>query len=146
MKPAVCVILPIDALSTVLAISRRNDTTQWGFPGGKVDQGESNVAAAVRELSEEVGVSLEAEHLEPIYAGPCPGKGPDDSYWVTTYLYTGPVPDMKALTAEPGLVLKGACRALLCDSRHSPFARYNQEVYFAWDRYRQQAPALHCIK
>lgn len=144
MKPAVCVIIPLNTLATVLAISRRNNASQWGFPGGKVDPGESNVEAAVREIAEEVGITLTAEHLEPLYAGPCPGKGPEDTYWVTTYLWKGPMPSMDSLNAEEGLVLKGGCRAMLCDSRHSPFARYNQEVYFAWDRYRQQAPALSC--
>jgi 8-oxo-dGTP pyrophosphatase MutT (NUDIX family) len=35
----------------------------WCFPGGGLDQGESPVAAAVRELAEETGVLLAAEDL-----------------------------------------------------------------------------------
>jgi 8-oxo-dGTP pyrophosphatase MutT (NUDIX family) len=133
----------VDTLSTVLAISRRDNLALWGLPGGKVDAGESNVEAAIRELGEETGIALTAEHLEPLYSGPCLGKGANDSYWVTTYLWTGPMPDVTTLRAEPGLSLKGACRAFLCDARHSPFARYNQEAFFAWDRYRSSLPVQH---
>jgi 8-oxo-dGTP diphosphatase len=42
----------------VLLVSRKNppDVGKWGFPGGKIEFGESVADAAVRELREETGV------------------------------------------------------------------------------------------
>lgn len=38
----------------------------WEFPGGKIDQGESPHAAAVREIYEELGVTIAMTDLHPI--------------------------------------------------------------------------------
>lgn len=42
----------------VLSISRRNDREDFGFPGGKVDQGETPEQALIREVLEETGVRI----------------------------------------------------------------------------------------
>lgn len=46
----------------VLLVSRRNapDAGLWGFPGGKIDYGESITAAATREIYEETSITTEA--------------------------------------------------------------------------------------
>ncbi|PTD98563.1 NUDIX hydrolase [Pandoraea apista] len=46
----------------VLLVRRRNepDAGYWGFPGGKIDRGESITAAATREIFEETSVTAEA--------------------------------------------------------------------------------------
>lgn len=46
----------------VLLVRRRNepDAGLWGFPGGRVEPGETVFAAAERELAEETGVAAEA--------------------------------------------------------------------------------------
>lgn len=40
--------------------SHRPDAGKWGFPGGKIEPGETIAAAALRELAEETGVVAEA--------------------------------------------------------------------------------------
>ncbi|VVE50199.1 ADP-ribose pyrophosphatase [Pandoraea capi] len=46
----------------VLLVRRRNepDAGYWGFPGGKIDRGESIMAAATREIFEETSVTADA--------------------------------------------------------------------------------------
>ena len=40
--------------------SHRPDAGRWGFPGGKIEPGETVAAAALRELGEETGVAADA--------------------------------------------------------------------------------------
>jgi 8-oxo-dGTP diphosphatase len=38
----------------------------WEFPGGKVESGESLTTALIREITEELGLGLDAAALEPV--------------------------------------------------------------------------------
>ena len=41
----------------------RNHPGQWAFPGGRVDEGETLVQTALREMSEEIGVTLDDSYV-----------------------------------------------------------------------------------
>jgi 8-oxo-dGTP pyrophosphatase MutT (NUDIX family) len=45
------------------ASSLRSHRGQWALPGGRCDEGETPVAAALRELQEELGLALGPEHV-----------------------------------------------------------------------------------
>lgn len=63
--PIAAVIAVLVRDDEILLVSRKNppDVGLWGFPGGKMDFGESMEAAAVRELYEETGVRAQARQV-----------------------------------------------------------------------------------
>lgn len=54
MREAAVMLIVKDGL--ILSISRRDDPTKFGLPGGKLEPGELPAQAAVRETLEETGV------------------------------------------------------------------------------------------
>ena len=59
----------------ILITQRRADQAlplQWEFPGGKVEPGESPVAALVRELREEIGAAAEVGRIWDVLFHPYP--------------------------------------------------------------------------
>tara|TARA_R110000787_G_scaffold281671_2_gene393136 strand:- start:13084 stop:13377 length:294 start_codon:yes stop_codon:yes gene_type:complete len=64
-RPVVATITAVFRNGQVLLVRRANppDSGRWGFPGGKVDLGESLEEAAIRELSEETGIKATAERI-----------------------------------------------------------------------------------
>ncbi len=59
-RPAAIAIVPHQG--KVLLVRRANppDPGRWGFPGGKIEPGESYMDAAIRELAEETTIRAEA--------------------------------------------------------------------------------------
>ncbi|MBK5934564.1 ADP-ribose pyrophosphatase YjhB (NUDIX family) [Rhodovulum imhoffii] len=60
--PVPAVLAVVAREGRVLLVRRANppDAGLWGFPGGKIEHGETLAAAALRELAEETGVTARA--------------------------------------------------------------------------------------
>ncbi|MDP5273650.1 NUDIX domain-containing protein [Chengkuizengella axinellae] len=50
-----------------ILLQKRGDKKAWGFPGGALELGESAEEAAIREIEEETGLSVQVDELIGIY-------------------------------------------------------------------------------
>jgi 8-oxo-dGTP pyrophosphatase MutT (NUDIX family) len=89
--------LVINPCGLVLAVSRRDDPTDFGLPGGKREGCETPLQTAIRETFEETRVRLFPEHMVPIYAGQ--GR----KFYCATYLATK-YDDSEIGSSEEGVV------------------------------------------
>ncbi len=87
-------------LITRRAATLRKHTGQWALPGGRIDAGESAEGAALRELSEEVGLSLDPSAV----LGSLDDYGTRSGFIITpVVVWAGPVGE---LTPNPAEVAK----------------------------------------
>ena len=114
-KMLAATVLCIAEDGKVLAVSRRDDPTAFGLPGGKVDPDESPIEAAARELFEERG--LIATDLKPVFV-----RGDADGYTTTTFV--GHVSG-NIKTDEEGVVRWVDPEVLFA----GPFGEYNRRLW-----------------
>jgi len=53
-----------------ILLEKRSDCHLWGLPGGRIEPGESIIAAALREVLEETALKVEITKLQGVYSGP----------------------------------------------------------------------------
>lgn len=134
MKHAACTL--IEQRGRYLAVSRKTNPDMWGLVGGKVDPFETVHEAAQRELMEETGIVAGQPSFLPLYSGLCVAQDDGSAFWVTTYLWCDTPIMQDEIKAEPGLVVRWKTREELTDPATSPFARYNELVFYALDVYK----------
>lgn len=106
----------------VLVTTRRNSTTV-GLVGGKVDDGETCVQAALREAREETGIALNESDLRYVFTEM--SKDKDDKAFITTAYYARYDGEVTG-GIEDGITCKWANPSELIDN--SPFGEYNQKL------------------
>lgn len=110
-----------------LAVSRKNNHALIGLPGGKVDLGETELQALIRELQEELEINFNESDFDLIYE-----KQDSNGYITYTYLYKYihviknlPTPKINS----EGALITLARKTDFCSELSCPFYEYNTNLF-----------------
>lgn len=117
-KAAVTLIVNSEGL--ILGVSRRNDPTKFGLPGGKVEDNETPEEAAARETKEETGINVHSS--DNIFLRVEPRHSPEGQDFLT-YCYYAITWDGTPQNSEEGVVKWLTAKELI--GENGAFAEYN---------------------
>lgn len=115
---AVCGILIEDG--KILTVSRKDDHTKIGLPGGKVDRGELPQSAIIRECFEETGMKVKINSLDSFADN-------IDDFYVICYILSRVSDEVHEISEEETGKVEFVEIKKLLDS--SPFAEYNKKAF-----------------
>lgn len=123
---AACVLIFSQDGSKILAVSRKDDFTAFGIPGGKLDPNEDFLQAAFRETLEETGYTIKISETSKLN----PYEVVDENgVLVQTYVarIDGSMPRQQLDVSETGVVKYVKPDVLFA----GPFSQYNKDL-LAW--------------
>jgi 8-oxo-dGTP diphosphatase len=93
----------VDAQGRVLLQRRRGDVEHgglWEFPGGKVEEGETPENALIREIGEELAITLDSDGLRPLAFASNGLDSPEAPLVILLYMCAGWTGPPRCLDAE----------------------------------------------
>ena len=116
-KYAVCALV-LNSEGLILGVSRKDDHTAFGVPGGKVEDNETVVEALHREMLEETGYHIIVDNELPFVSDV-------DGYTTSTFKVKIDTDAIQHSITETGIV-KYVSKQTLLDG---PFGQYNKQLF-----------------